>query len=143
MDDNPTDHLEDGDSVGFSDQKEHVPVVWPHSQEETFSEALLDAGLNPLDVVLAAKVHEEFLTRFSNRRGAEVVRMILARIAETKTGKTAEYKAIIAILSPEKSLEEIAAEAGMSRQKLHFHVKKLRPILTPSAFIGGDDAPAE
>lgn len=103
--------------------------------EETFEDALLGEGFDAVDAELAAKIHANFLTRFANRRAAEIMRMILARLAQTKTGKTAEFRAFLAIYSPERTLEEIAAEAGMSRQKIHFHVQKLRPILTGSALV--------
>jgi hypothetical protein len=103
--------------------------------DETFEEALLGEGFDAVDAELAAKIHADFLTRFANRRAAEIMRMILARMAQTRTGKTVEFLAFLAIFSPDRTLEEIAAEAGMSRQKIHFHVQKLRPILTGFALV--------
>lgn len=140
----PVEHLDaDGSPVPTEFElaaDAHAVKVHFSPAEETFEDALLCEGFDTVDAELAAKFHADFLTRFANRRAAEIMRQILARMAQTKTGKTAEFRAFLAIFSPDRTLEEIAAEAGMSRQKIHFHVKKLRGILTPAALVGSDDA---
>src|SRR5208283_3709537 len=100
--------------------------VWSQKPEvENFKEELLAEGLDPVDAELAAKIHADIFTRTTNYRAAEIIRRILALMAQTKTGKTAEFRALLAIFSPDRTLEEIASEVGMSRQKIYFHVKKL------------------
>jgi hypothetical protein len=134
-----TEHL-DGDGKPVPTEFDvaadaHAVKIHFSPADETFEDALLGEGFDAMDSQLAAKIHADFLTRFANRRAAEIVRMILARMAQTKTAKNAEFRAFLAIFSPDRTLEEIAAEAGMSRQKIHFHVQKLRPILTGSALV--------
>ena len=115
--------------------------LWRESGQDGFSDSLLDSGLDPLDVILATKAHEAFLTRFASLRAMEVTRAILTRIAQTKTGKTAEFQAILSIFTPDRDIAEIAAEAGMSRQSVWYQVQKLKPLLTETLSVGGTKLP--
>ena len=134
--------LQPGGTFGFNDAGEAVGVTWPDPEPETFEETLRFHGIAAADAHFAANVFDHFLTRKAEVRAAQLMRTILARMMTTKTAKTPEFIAFVAIFSPDRSLSEIASGAGISKQTLHFHVQKLRPILTPLPLVSGD-APDE
>lgn len=106
-----------------------------------FELRLVEAGFSVEQVELAAEIFDAVFTHAAANQSIAIVREIFRIIADTDTGNTAEYRALLSILSPHRSIEDIAAEAGLSKQSVHYHVKKLRPLFDGiTAYVEGNEA---
>jgi hypothetical protein len=122
--------LSPGDAFGFSDTGERVPVSWPEphiapTSREQFEENLLNLNIPFSTAIAAGRVFDDQLNSLSTAMAAEKLRQFLNLIASTKLAKSIEFLAILKLLSPDKSLEEICAGTGHSKQKLHYQVCRM------------------
>jgi hypothetical protein len=104
-----------------------APDAEPETEAESFATELLDAGFNFEDASKAKNVFERLLDEATRRIQADAVREMLVVMSKTKFGKTPEFLAFM-YLFDDRSMEEFAREAGCSKQALHYHVEKLRPL---------------
>lgn len=115
-----------------------VPVTWPESHlepttREQFEDRLLNLGV-PVSVALQAGcVFYAELELHSTAMAADKLRRFLTLLASTKITKSIEYLAILKLLSPAKSLNEICAGTGHSKQKLYYQVRKMQKFFYDSA----------
>jgi hypothetical protein len=135
-----------GTETGCVSDRRDIPAakVTPEASiTEAFEDALLEtAHFDFAQADLAARIFDQFLSHAANTKAVDAIREIMLIIASTTTGKSPEFRAILAILSPERTLEDIASEAKLTKQAVHYHVKKLRPIFYAGiAYVKGDDAP--
>ena len=122
--------LSPGDAFGFSDAGELVPVAWPEphiapTAREQFEESLLNLNIPFSTAIAAGRVFDDQLNSLSTAMAAEKLRQFLNLIASTKLAKSIEFLAILKLLSPDKSLEEICSGTGHSKQKLHNQVRRM------------------
>ncbi|HET7623971.1 MAG TPA: hypothetical protein VFM25_01810 [Verrucomicrobiae bacterium] len=122
---------------------ERTDIPQQSSAAETFENVLLDSGLSLEDAEKASEIFDAFAKKIEFRAACESLRKILWKIADTKTGKTPEFRAILYILTPGETMDKIARDANISAQSLHYHVQKLRAIFeiqdNPTAYVEGDD----
>lgn len=123
-------HLEQGGAFGFYESGQRVPVVWP-GEATTWRDDLVElltgeCNFRFEDAETAARAADRILTAEARAMAADALRQLLLVIADTKTGKSPEFRALLAIFSPDKPAAEIAREGGMSKQALAYHVEKLR-----------------
>lgn len=128
-----TFRLHPGDAFGFDDDGERVAVAWPEvgaatDPREAFEDTLLDLGLPFAEATAAGAIFDKHLAAQSASLAAEKLRDILARMAQTKVGKSIEYLAILKVFSPHRTLEDIAAGTGHSRQKLHYQARRMERL---------------
>jgi len=122
--------LSPGDAFGFSDAGERVPVAWPEphlppTAREQFEESLLNLNIPFGTAIAAGQVFDDQLSELSTAKAAEKLRRFFSLMAATKLAKSIEYLAILKLLSPDKSFEDICAGTGHSKQKLHYQVRRL------------------
>jgi hypothetical protein len=130
-------HLEEGEAFGFDESGERVPLTWPDGGQATphelTVETLMDAcNFSYENAETAARVAGKFFTATATDSAQEMasaaLRKLLLDIARTKTGKTPEFRAIMAVFTPQKTAASIAKEANISRQRLAYWTRKLRPF---------------